>query len=192
MGIMLWNYIFLALQVMYCYRYRLFLISLFINMCIRKWGRYIEQISKVACFFHFYLLFFLISSILSFAANSNHIRFSRIEGKSRRSYALNMDEGRGKSGVWKLFPIFIQKNSLSQLKSACVSKIFLIHAPTNFLRENSYVLNNMRNKAKRSSMIALLFYRDRSLIWEYLCIAFLFAIFVNNKLIKILKSIYKE
>ena len=64
-------------------------------MCIRKWGDTL-QISKVACF-SILPLFFLISSILSFAKTSNKLRFT-YRRKSRDQYALNMTKD-GKSGV---------------------------------------------------------------------------------------------
>ena len=53
-------------------------------MCIRKWGDTL-QISKVACF-SILPLFFLISSILSFAAQPATNYVSRIEERA----AINM------------------------------------------------------------------------------------------------------
>ena len=105
----------------------MFLISRIINMCIRKWGDTL-QISKVACF-SILPLFFLISSILSFAVQPATNYVSRIEERATRSICFKYDEGRK---IWcENFSIFI-KNKFKPSESACVSEIFLIHAPTNF------------------------------------------------------------
>ena len=118
-------------------------------MCIRKWGDTL-QISKVACF-SILPLFFLISSILFCSTTSNKLRFT-YRRKSRRSICFKYDEGRE---IWcENFSIFI-KTSLSQVNPPALVKFFLYtHPPIlkEFIR-----LNNMRNKAKRSSMIATFF-----------------------------------
>ena len=125
----------------------MFLISRIINMCIRKWGDTL-QISKVACF-SILPLFFLISSILSFAVQPATNYVSRIEERAADQYALNMTKD-GKSGV-KTFQ-YLSKTSLSQVNPPALVKFFLYtHPPIlkEFIR-----LNNMRNKRKRSSYYA--------------------------------------
>ena len=123
----------------------MFLISRIINMCIRKWGDTL-QISKVACF-SILPLFFLISSILSFAVQPATNYVSRIEERADQ-YALNMTKD-GKS--CENFSIFI-KNKFKPSESACVSEIFLIHAPTNF--ERIHTFEQYEKQRKRSSYYA--------------------------------------
>ena len=83
--------------------------------------------SKAACF-SILPLFFLISSVLSFASQPATNYVSRIEERAADQYALDMTKD-GKSGV-KRFNIY--QNELKPSKSACVSKVFLIYTPTNF------------------------------------------------------------
>ena len=111
----------------------MFLISRIINMCIRKWGDTL-QISKVACF-SILPLFFLISSILSFAkTTSNKLRFT-YRRKSRRSICFKYDEGR-KSGV-KTFQ-YLSKTSLSQVNPPALVKFFLYTHPPIFERIHTF------------------------------------------------------
>ena len=82
---------------------------------------------------------------------------------------LNMTKD-GKSGV-KTFQ-YLSKTSLSQVNPPALVKFFLYTHPPIF--EKEFIrLNNMRNKAKRSSMIATSFYRDISFILGIFIIAFI-------------------
>ncbi|PEC71442.1 peptidase M48 [Bacillus thuringiensis] len=111
----------------------MFLISRIINMCIRKWGDTL-QISKVACF-SILPLFFLISSILSFAAQPATNYVSRIEERAADQYALNMTKD-GKSGV-KTFQ-YLSKTSLSQVNPPALVKFFLYTHPPIFERIHAF------------------------------------------------------
>ncbi len=126
----------------------MYLISRIINMCIRKWGDTL-QMSKAACF-SILPLFFLISSVLSFASQPATNYVSRIEERAADQYALDMTKD-GKSGV-KTFQ-YLSKTSLSQVNPPALVKFFYtrIHR---FLKE-FIRLNNM--KKKRSSSVLLLF-----------------------------------
>ncbi len=114
------SYIFISFIGMY-------VISRILNMCIRKWGD-TPQISKMACF-SILPLFFLISSLLSFASQPATNYVSRIEERATRSIRFKYDER------WEIrcenFSIFI-KNKFKSSESTSVSKIFLIHTSTNF------------------------------------------------------------
>lgn len=129
----------------------MFLISRIINMCIRKWGDTL-QISKVACFSILPLFFLNFFYTLICSTTSNKLCFT-YRRKSGRSICFKYDEGRK---IWcENFSIFI-KNKFKPSESACVSEIFLIHAPTNFWK-NSYVWTIWETKKKRSSYYATFF-----------------------------------
>ncbi|WP_141557014.1 M48 family metallopeptidase [Bacillus pseudomycoides] len=107
----------------------MYLISRIINMCLRKWGDTL-RLSKMACL-SIIPLFFLISSVLSFAVSplSNYV--SRIEERAADLYALDMTKD-GKSGV-KTFQ-YLSKTSLSQVNPPALVKFFLYTHPPIFER----------------------------------------------------------
>ncbi|PDY43843.1 peptidase M48 [Bacillus pseudomycoides] len=107
----------------------MYLISRIIIMCLRKWGDTL-RLSKMACL-SIIPLFFLISSVLSFAVSplSNYV--SRIEERAADQYALDMTKD-GKSGV-KTFQ-YLSKTSLSQVNPPALVKFFLYTHPPIFER----------------------------------------------------------
>ncbi|WIY62301.1 M48 family metallopeptidase [Bacillus arachidis] len=111
----------------------MYLISRIINMCLRKWGDTL-RLSKVACL-SIIPLFFLISSVLSFAVSplSNYV--SRIEERAADQYALDMTKD-GKSGV-KTFQ-YLSKTSLSQVNPPALVKFFLYTHPPIFERIHAF------------------------------------------------------
>ncbi|PFN09177.1 M48 family metallopeptidase [Bacillus cereus] len=111
----------------------MYFISRIINMCIRKWGSTL-QISKVACF-SVIPLFFLISSVLSFAVSPASNYVSRIEERAADQYALDMTKD-GKSGV-KTFQ-YLSKTSLSQVNPPALVKFFLYTHPPIFERIHTF------------------------------------------------------
>ncbi|MEY8348546.1 M48 family metallopeptidase [Bacillus cereus] len=111
----------------------MYFISRIINMCIRKWGGTL-QISKVACF-SVIPLFFLISSVLSFAVSPASNYVSRIEERAADQYALDMTKD-GKSGV-KTFQ-YLSKTSLSQVNPPALVKFFLYTHPPIFERIHTF------------------------------------------------------
>ena len=128
-------------------------------------GRYIANF-KSSMFLHFTFIFLNFFCPLFCSTTSNKLRFTY--RRKSDQYALNMTKD-GKSGV-KTFQ-YLSKTSLSQVNPPALVKFFLYtHPPIlkEFIR-----LNNMRNKAKRSSMIATSFYRDISFILGIFIIAFI-------------------
>ena len=111
----------------------MYLISRIINMCLRKWGDTL-RLSKMACL-SIIPLFFLISSVLSFAVSplSNYV--SRIEERAADQYALDMTKD-GKSGV-KTFQ-YLSKTSLSQVNPPALVKFFLYTHPPIFERIHAF------------------------------------------------------
>ncbi|SDZ26689.1 M48 family metallopeptidase [Bacillus sp. 166amftsu] len=111
----------------------MYLISRIINMCLRKWGDTL-RLSRMACL-SIIPLFFLISSVLSFAVSplSNYV--SRIEERAADQYALDMTKD-GKSGV-KTFQ-YLSKTSLSQVNPPALVKFFLYTHPPIFERIHAF------------------------------------------------------
>ncbi|MBO1625922.1 M48 family metallopeptidase [Bacillus arachidis] len=111
----------------------MYLISRIITMCLRKWGDTL-RLSKMACL-SIIPLFFLISSVLSFAVSplSNYV--SRIEERAADQYALDMTKD-GKSGV-KTFQ-YLSKTSLSQVNPPALVKFFLYTHPPIFERIHAF------------------------------------------------------
>ncbi len=111
----------------------MYLISRIINMCLRKWGDTL-RLSRMACL-SIIPLFFLISSVLSFAVSplSNYV--SRIEERAADQYALDMTKD-GKAGV-KTFQ-YLSKTSLSQVNPPALVKFFLYTHPPIFERIHAF------------------------------------------------------
>ncbi|MDR4363118.1 M48 family metallopeptidase, partial [Bacillus anthracis] len=121
----------------------MYLISRIINMCIRKWGDTL-QVSKAACF-SILPLFFLISSVLSFASQPATNYVSRIEERAADQYALDMTKD-GKSGV-KTFQ-YLSKTSLSQVNPPALVKFFLYTHPPIFERIHAFEQYEKQSKKK--------------------------------------------
>ena len=132
----------------------MYLISRILNMCIRKWGDTL-QISKVACF-SILPLFFLISSVLSFASQPATNYVSRIEERGG-SICFKYDEGRE---IWcENISIFI-KTSLSQVNPPALVKFFLYTHPPIFERIHTF---EQYEKRRSSSILLLLLWHIRVL-----------------------------
>ena len=106
------------------------------------------QMSKAACF-SILPLFFLISSVLSFASQPATNYVSRIEERAADRYALDMTKD-GKSGV-KTFQ-YLSKTSLSQVNPPALVKFLYTHPPI-FERIHTFE----QYEKKRSSSVLLLF-----------------------------------
>ncbi|WP_242142196.1 MULTISPECIES: M48 family metallopeptidase [unclassified Bacillus cereus group] len=111
----------------------MYLISRILNLCLRKWGDTL-RISKLVCL-SILPLFFLISSILSFAASPATNYVSRIEERAADQYALHMTKD-GKAGV-KTFQ-YLSKTSLSQVNPPALVKFFLYTHPPIFERIHTF------------------------------------------------------
>ncbi|WP_028402530.1 M48 family metallopeptidase [Ectobacillus panaciterrae] len=107
----------------------LFLISRIINGTIRKWGD-VFHISKAASF-SVLPLFFLVSSILSFAASPVTNYVSRMEERAADNYAMEMT--RDNNAAVATFQD-LSKTSLSQVNPPGLVKFFLYTHPTIFER----------------------------------------------------------
>jgi STE24 endopeptidase len=107
----------------------LFLISRIINGTVRRWGD-VLHIPKVASF-SVLPLFFLASSILSFAASPITNYVSRIEERAADNYAMEMT--RDNEAAVATFQT-LSKTSLSQVNPPGVVKFFLYTHPTIFER----------------------------------------------------------
>ena len=107
----------------------MYLISRIIQACIRKWGDTLH-ISKIASF-SVLPLFFLVSSVLSFAISPATNYVSRIEERAADQYALDMTKD-SKSGV-KTFQ-YLSKTSLSQVNPPALVKLFMYTHPPIFER----------------------------------------------------------
>lgn len=107
----------------------MYLISRIIQACIRKWGDTLH-ISKIASF-SVLPLFFLVSSVLSFAVSPATNYVSRIEERAADQYALDMTKD-SKSGV-KTFQ-YLSKTSLSQVNPPALVKLFMYTHPPIFER----------------------------------------------------------
>jgi len=107
----------------------MYLISRIIQACIRKWGDTLH-ISKIASF-SVLPLFFLVSSVLSFAVSPATNYVSRVEERAADQYALDMTKD-SKSGV-KTFQ-YLSKTSLSQVNPPALVKLFMYTHPPIFER----------------------------------------------------------
>ncbi|MDC2863745.1 M48 family metallopeptidase [Bacillus sp. BP-3] len=107
----------------------MYLISRIIQTCIRKWGDTLH-ISKIASF-SVLPLFFLVSSVLSFAVSPATNYVSRIEERAADQYALDMTKD-NQSGV-KTFQ-YLSKTSLSQVNPPALVKLFMYTHPPIFER----------------------------------------------------------
>ncbi|PGZ94369.1 peptidase M48 [Bacillus pseudomycoides] len=111
----------------------MYLINRIIQACIRKWGDTLH-ISKIASF-SVLPLFFLVSSMLSFAVSPATNYVSRIEERAADQYALNMTKD-SESGV-KTFQ-YLSKSSLSQVNPPALVKFFLYTHPPIFERIHTF------------------------------------------------------
>ncbi|MEH6888861.1 M48 family metallopeptidase [Bacillus sp. JJ864] len=107
----------------------MYLISRIMQACIRKWGDTLH-ISKIATF-SVLPLFFLVSSMLSFAVSPATNYVSRIEERAADQYALDMTKD-NQSGV-KTFQ-YLSKTSLSQVNPPALVKLFMYTHPPIFER----------------------------------------------------------
>lgn len=107
----------------------MYMISRIVHTCIRKWGDTLH-IPKAASL-SVLPLFFLVSSMLSFAASPVENYVSRIEERAADQYALEMTDN-GKAGV-KTFQ-YLSKTSLSQVNPPPLVKFFLYTHPPIFER----------------------------------------------------------
>lgn len=106
-------------------------------------GRYAASF-KAACF-SILPLFFLISSVLSFASQPATNYVSRIEERAADQYALDMTKD-GKSGV-KTFQ-YLSKTSLSQVNPPALVKFFLYTHPPIFERIHAFEQYEKQSKKK--------------------------------------------
>ena len=111
----------------------MYLISRIIQACIRKWGDTLH-ISKVASF-SVLPLFFLVSSVLSFAVSPATNYVSRVEERAADQYALDMTKD-SQSGV-KTFQ-YLSKTSLSQVNPPALVKFFMYTHPPIFERIHTF------------------------------------------------------
>ncbi|CAG9612933.1 Protease HtpX [Bacillus rhizoplanae] len=111
----------------------MYLINRIIQACIRKWGDTLH-IPKIASF-SVLPLFFLVSSMLSFAVSPATNYVSRIEERAADQYALDMTKD-SQSGV-KTFQ-YLSKTSLSQVNPPALVKFFLYTHPPIFERIHTF------------------------------------------------------
>ncbi|WP_242223458.1 M48 family metallopeptidase [Bacillus cereus group sp. BfR-BA-01380] len=111
----------------------MYLISRIIQACIRKWGDTLH-ISKIASF-SVLPLFFLVSSVLSFAVSPATNYVSRVEERAADQYALDMTKD-SQSGV-KTFQ-YLSKTSLSQVNPPALVKFFMYTHPPIFERIHTF------------------------------------------------------